>query len=204
MREILYLPFDFHIRKGLFKKISDKSIIEGIKNQDDRILNLLYDNYFQMVKKHILNNSGTSDDVSDIFQDSIIILYNQICDNTLTLTSDLKGYFFGVARNRWKEHLRSRKETLVIDENIADESVQEESTDPFFERIVTRAFKKLKPEYQEVLTLFSNGHSYEVMAKKLKLGSETNARRKKYLSKEALMELVREDPEYQEYLRFLK
>ena len=204
MREILYLTFDLLISQGVFKKNSDKSIIEGIKNQDDSTLNWLYDNYFQTVRKHILHNSGTPDDVSDIFQDSIIILYNQICDNTLTLTSDLKGYFFGIARNRWKEHLRARKETIAIDENMADESTQEESADPFFERIVTRAFGKLKPEYQEVLTLFSNGHSYEEMARKLKLGSETNARRKKYLSKEALMELVREDPEYQEYLRFLK
>jgi hypothetical protein len=30
------------------------------------------------------------------------------------------------------------------------------------------------------------------------------ARRKKYLSKEALIELVKEDPEYQEYLRYRK
>ena len=84
------------------------------------------------------------------------------------MTSDLKGYFFGIARNRWKEHLRARKETIAIDENMAYESIQEESADPFFERIVTRAFEKLKPEYQEVLTLFSNGHSYEEMVKKLK------------------------------------
>lgn len=188
----------------MFKKISDKSIIEGIRNQDDAMLNWLYDNYFPVVRKHILNNSGTTDDVSDIFQDSVIILYNQICDNTLTLTSDLKGYFFGIARNRWKEHLRVRKVTVALDENIPDESPDEELTDPFFERIVTRAFKKLNREHQQILTLFSNGHSYVEMAKKLKLGNETNARRRKYMSKEALMELVREDPEYQEYLRFLK
>jgi hypothetical protein len=36
------------------------------------------------------------------------------------------------------------------------------------------------------------------------LKSEEYARRKKYLSKEALMDLVKEDPEYHEYLRFLK
>jgi hypothetical protein len=53
-----------------------------------------------------------------------------------------------------------------------------------------------------ILKLFSEGNSYEEIAVKLKLKSETYARRKKYLSKEALMELMREDPEFQEYLRF--
>jgi len=38
----------------------------------------------------------------------------------------------------------------------------------------------------------------------MNLTNETYARRKKYLAKEALLELVKADPEYQEYLRFRK
>mgnify|MGYP001569388319 CR=1 FL=1 len=55
-----------------------------------------------------------------------------------------------------------------------------------------------------VLNLYSDGSSYEEIAEKMDLKNETYARRKKYLSKEALLEIVKEDPEYQEYLRFLK
>jgi hypothetical protein len=62
----------------------------------------------------------------------------------------------------------------------------------------------LKPDQQKVLNLFSEGHSYEEIAAELNLKNEVYARRKKYLSKEALLNLVKEDPEYQEYLRFLK
>jgi RNA polymerase sigma factor (sigma-70 family) len=192
----------FAIGTGLLTKISDRSIIEGIKQQDDKTLNWLYDNYFQAVSKHILQNSGTPDDVSDVFQDSIIILYNQIRENSLEITGDLKGYFFGIARNRWKEHLRVRRETTVLDEEMPDDTGTEEISDHLLERIVSRAFQKLKPDYQLVLKLYSEGNSYEDIATKLNLKSETNARRKKYLSKEALMELMKEDPDFQEYLRF--
>jgi DNA-directed RNA polymerase specialized sigma24 family protein len=73
-----------------------------------------------------------------------------------------------------------------------------------FERIISRAFQKLKPDMQEVLNLYSDGCSYEEIAVKMDLKNEVYARRKKYLGKEALLELVREDPEYQEYLRFSK
>ncbi|MCU0460433.1 MAG: sigma-70 family RNA polymerase sigma factor [Bacteroidales bacterium] len=186
----------------MFKKLSDRNIIEGIKNQDDKTLNWLYDNYYQPVKSHVIKNSGSTDDVSDVFQDSIIVLYNQICDNTLVLTTDLKGYFFGIARNIWNNNLRTRKETDEIREDIPDDTSNDESNESLFERIVSKAYEKLTPEYQTILTLFSEGNSYEVIAKKMKMKNENYARRKKYLSKEALMEKIKEDPEYQDYLRF--
>ena len=198
------MPFDYSNHKGLFKKISDINIINGVLNQDDKILNWLYDNYFQSVKNHVLSNSGSDDDVSDVFQDTIIVLYNQITENRLNLTTDLKGYFFGIARNVWSAQLRKKQKTTELEVDPVDEEETEEQYDSILERIVTRVFQSLKPDQQMVLKLFSDGHSYEDIASKMNLKNEIYARRKKYLSKEALLELVKEDPEYQEYLRFQK
>ena len=189
---------------GLFKRISDKNIIEGIKNQDDKTLNWLYKNYLQAVKNFVLKNSGTDDDVSDVFQDAIIVLYNQITGEGINLTTDLKGYFYGIARNVWKAQLRKKKKTTELDIDLADDLSHDETDDPMFERIVSRAFQRLKPDSQLILTLFANGLSYEEIAVKMNLKNEMYARRKKYLSKESLIELVKEDPEYQEYLRYRK
>ncbi len=197
------MPFDSSKHKGLFKKISDINIIIGIRNQDDKVLNWLYDNYFQSVKNHVLNNSGSIEDVSDVFQDSIIALYNQITEDNLNLTTDLKGYFFGIARNVWSAQLRRKQKTtdLVID--LPDETTEDQS-DLVLERIISRVFQRLKSDQQMVLNLFSDGLTYEEIAEKMNLKNEVYARRKKYLSKEALLDLVKEDPEYQEYLRFQK
>jgi len=202
--EILYLPFVTYNQTSLFNKISDIDIINGVRNQDDKILNWLYDNYFQSVKNHVLGNSGSNDDVSDVFQDSIIVLYNQITEDNLHLNTDLKGYFFGIARNVWSAQLRKKQRTIELEIDVSDEDEAEEQYDPVLERVITRVFKRLKPDQQMVLNLFSEGHSYEEIAFMMDLKNEVYARRKKYLSKEALLELVREDPEYQEYLRFEK
>ena len=43
-----------YCQMGIFRKISDSKIIEGIRLQDDKILNWLYDNYFPAVKNHVL------------------------------------------------------------------------------------------------------------------------------------------------------
>lgn len=202
--EILYLPLDSSNQTGLFNKISDIKIINGIRNQDDFILNWLYDNYLQTIKKHVLNNNGSVDDVSDVFQDTIIVLYNQIESDSLNLTTDLKGYFFGIARNVWSAQLRKKQRTVELEIDLPDEDETEEQSDPVLERIVSRVFSKLKPDQQMILTLFSDGLSYEEIAIKMNLKNEVYARRKKYLSKESLIELMKEDPEYQEYFRFQK
>ena len=198
------MPLDCFNHKGLFKKISDIDIIEGVLKQDDKVLNWLYDNYLQSVRSYVLKNSGSEEDVSDVFQDSIIVLYTQISENNLNLTTDLKGYFFGVARNVWNAHLRKKHRTTELKIDIADEEDIEEINNLILEKIVSRAFQKLRPDQQTVLNLFSEGHTYEEIALKMNLKNEIYARRKKYMCKEVLLEFVKEDPEYQEYLRFLK
>lgn len=190
--------------KGLFNRYSDIIIIDGVRKQDDKILNWLYDNYLPSVRNYVLKNSGSEEDVSDVFQDTIIILYKQISDNTLNLTTELKGYFFGIARNVWNAQLRKNQRTSMLDIDLVDENDNHEINNLILERIVYRAFRKLKPDQQMVLNLFSEGCTYEDIAVKMNLKNEIYARRKKYLCKEALLELVKEDPEYQEYLRFLE
>ncbi len=184
----------------MFRRISDSTIIDGIRQQDDKILNWLYDNYLQTVRHYVLRNSGSEADVSDVFQESIITLYRQISENGLDLTSDLKGYFYGIARNIWSAQLRKRDKNTEIEFDVADETDGEDSKNPILEKIVTRAFEKLNPDARTILTLYSEGFSYSEIAIKMNLKNETYARRKKYLSKEALMALIKDDPEYKEFL----
>lgn len=183
----------------MFRKISDSAIIDGVRRQDDQILNWLYDNYHETVRNHVLKNSGSDADVSDVFQESIITLYKQISENNLKLTSDLKGYFFGIARNLWSAQLRKKVRNTEIESDFPDESDNEEGN-YLLERIVNRAFRKLSDDSQTILTLYSEGYSYQEISGRMNLKSETYARRKKYLSKEALMELIKSDPEYRDYL----
>ena len=189
---------------GLFKDYSDKSILDGIRTQDDKILNWLYNNYLSLVRNHVIKNSGSAEDVSDVFQDSIIILYKQITEENLKLSTDLKGYFFGIVRNVWSSHLRKKQRNTEIQIDPADEGDADEESYLLLEKILSRSLLELKPDQQLILKLFSEGYSFEEIAEKMDLKNETYARRKKYLSKEALLAVVKEDPEYQEYLRFKK
>jgi RNA polymerase sigma factor (sigma-70 family) len=184
----------------LFRKFSDSAIIEGIRRQDEKILNWLYDNYMEQVRHHVLRNSGSEADVHDVFQESIIALYRQITENHLNLTTDLKGYFFGIARNIWSSQLRKKMPNTAIDSDTPDNSALDEAGDKILERIIARVFNMLSDDNRTILTLFAEGLSFQEIAEEMNLKNETYARRKKYLSKEALLDLMREDPEYLDYL----
>jgi hypothetical protein len=78
---------------GLFKKYSDSDIIDGIRRQDNKILTYLYDAYYDMLRDHLRKNSGSEDDVYDVLQETVVVLFKQVTGGEFTLTSDLKGYF---------------------------------------------------------------------------------------------------------------
>ena len=66
------------------------------------------------------------------------------------------------------------------------------------ERIVTRSFALLGEDCQKVLTLFGEDSTFEEIARIMGFRNEAYARRKKYLCKEALIEIIKTDPEYQD------
>ncbi len=183
---------------ALFKKYSDSDIINGIKRQDNNVLTYLYDAYYDMVRDHLKKNSGSEEDVYDVLQESVVVLYKQVTSGSLNLTSDLKGYFFGVARNIWNTQLRYKSKITTLDTDIPEESDQTDITNALLEKIVARSFALLKEDCQMIINLYMEGHSYEEIARRMGLKSEEYARRKKYLCKEALMEIIKTDPEYQD------
>lgn len=195
---MLYLSSNSHGKGSLFNKFSDKQILEGIRNQDDKILNHLYTNYYSTVKNHVVQNSGTSDDVSDVLQESIIILYSQIISDDFELTSDLKGFFFGIVRNVWNAQIRKKSRSVELTFDISDEDTPDIAGNELLDRIVRRSFVKLKDDCQQMLNLHIDGKSYEEIAQIMGMKNEVYARRKKYLCKEALMDIVRSDKEFQD------
>jgi RNA polymerase sigma factor (sigma-70 family) len=184
----------------LFKRIPDSTIIEGVRRQDEKTLAWIYKNYLQTVRHHVLKNSGTEADVSDVFQEAIIILYTRIRENNFNLTSDLKGYFFGIAKNIWNAQLRRKLKNTELLSDYPDDADEDDIKNAVLEKIISRVFPKLKPDSQTILRLFSEGFSYEEIAARMNLKSETYARRKKYLSKESLIELIKNDPDYLNFL----
>jgi RNA polymerase sigma factor (sigma-70 family) len=182
----------------LIKKPSDKKLVEGIKKGNADSIRYIYSEYFEIVKTYITRNSGTEDDAYDIFQDSLMAVFKKFQLNGFTLKGDLKGYIYGIAKNLWYEQLRRKGKSLPLDYEIVDDIDLSKLLDTPIEQIVQRAFLKLKPDCRKILELHVKGLDYEQIASEMNFKSPAYARRKKYLCKEALIELIKSDPDYRD------
>lgn len=70
-----------------------------------------------MVLQMVLGNNGSEADAKDVYQESIIILYNKVKAGEFELTSKLKTYIYSVCRRIWLKKLsqQSNKECELKD-----------------------------------------------------------------------------------------
>lgn len=86
--------------------MNDQQILTEIRSGNgSRSLSSLYD-YYPKVEGYILGNSGSPEEAKDIFQESIIIFYENACKPEFELTCTVNTYVFAIAKRLWYGKLR--------------------------------------------------------------------------------------------------
>ncbi len=183
------------------KKLSLGQVVEGIRNRDNQVLTAVYREIFPVVRYYVINNGGNHDDAKDVFQESIIIAFKQINQNNFELKSGFDSYLYGIARLVWLKILRNRSihkrninkiEETEFNYNTPEYLIEEELE----HRLFRKYFLKLGPECRKVLKLISDSVPYDQIAREMGYKSEKIVRNKKYKCKEALIKMIKSDPEY--------
>ncbi|MVN21845.1 RNA polymerase sigma factor [Mucilaginibacter arboris] len=99
---------------------TDSEDILGILNNSPDTLKRIYKVHFPMILQMVLNNNGNEEDAKDIYQESIIILYNKVKAGDFELTSKLKTYIYSVCRRIWLKKLNQRSKKDVELKEIHD------------------------------------------------------------------------------------
>jgi RNA polymerase sigma factor (sigma-70 family) len=73
--------------------------------------------YFGSINHFIITNSGSEDDAKDIFQEAIIVFYQNIKDQNFELNCKIKTYLYSVSRLMW---LKKIKKASAIVGKITD------------------------------------------------------------------------------------
>lgn len=108
-----------NITKILPGDISDHDIIQGIVTNDNRTIQRIYKFYYPAIARMIINNSGSEDEAKDIFQESVMVLYNKVTQQEFELNSKLSTFLYAVARRLWLKQL-SRKGSVANTADISD------------------------------------------------------------------------------------
>lgn len=86
--------------------LNEKLLLEGLAANDRQAIETIYARHYDMIQSLIINNNGNADEARDIFQETMIVLYEKAKSGSFELNCQLKTYLYSVARRLWLKRLQ--------------------------------------------------------------------------------------------------
>lgn len=180
----------------------DKEVVAGIVSGDrssiNNVFRYLYNAHYLAIVKFVVANKGTESDAADNFQQSLLVLFDQIKTGRFKGKSSIKTYLYAINRNLWlKELLKKNHENSSLEQlpdMVADSGNFEEAIN-FSTKKLTLSYllEQLGDGCKQVLTdFYYRGLSIKEIADNFSLSNEDSAKNKKYRCMKKLMDLVRD------------
>jgi len=153
----------------------DQRFLVGLLHNDTQVVEEIYRRFAPSIKYHILQNRGSEDDAADIFQESLIDIYNQAKHKALQLTCPFEPFLLLVCKRKWLNELKKRGHSPVTKSTddvsdwgedvfaAAEQAVREEDKS----RVFLKEFGRLGEKCREILRLSLTGDRQEKIAEAL-------------------------------------
>jgi RNA polymerase sigma factor (sigma-70 family) len=84
---------------------NETSLLQGLAKNDKRAVELIYKENYNIVQALVVNNNGTAEDAKDIFQETMIVLYEKVQSGAFELNCQIKTFIYSVSRRLWLKRL---------------------------------------------------------------------------------------------------
>jgi RNA polymerase sigma factor (sigma-70 family) len=165
---------------------NEQSLLKGLASNDRKSIETIYRIHYSMIQTLIINNSGTSDDARDVFQEAIIVLYEKAKSGSFELHAQLKTYIYAVCRRIWlkklalqqrfSSDLANAQETIATDEDL---DMYEHRTEDF--ELMEKALMNLGEPCKELLeSYYLRKKNMSEIAREFGYTNADNAKNQKY------------------------
>lgn len=191
------------------KKYTTQSIVEAIRaggEDASKAIDYLYDQYRDNFIRFVHLRNGDKEDALDVFQDTVIILVNNIERGIFKGQSNIKTYLFSIGKKLWyKKFNKKVREGEAIKEMTAEYEIP--TTDPWLGTLnderghfVKSIVGRLKENHQKILMLWMQGHDMKEIAAQMGLKNAQVARNYKSRAMKELNMLLQENEPLRTYL----
>ena len=87
----------------------DLILLEGVAVEDKDSIEQVYRQHYTMIQSMVLANAGSKDDAADLFQETIIVLYEKVKTGNFQLQCLLKTFLYSVGRRLWLKKLQQQQ-----------------------------------------------------------------------------------------------
>nr|WP_255534817.1 sigma-70 family RNA polymerase sigma factor [Pedobacter sp. SYSU D00535] len=167
----------------------------GILNGSKDVLEKIYKAHFPMILQLVVMNSGTEDDAKDVFQESIIVLYDKVKGGNFELNSKLKTFIYSVCRRLWLKRLSqmSRNSGNIRDYEdiipVEHDLEKHEERDLQFKQMEASLHRLGEPCKTIIEDFYINSKSMQEICAKFGYTNADNAKNQKYKCLQRLKKL---------------
>jgi len=149
-----------------------------------------------MILQLVLSNNGNDDDAKDIFQESIIVLYNKVKKGDFELNSKLKTFIYSVCRRLWLKRLNQKSRNVageLLDlesfESVEEDLSYHEEKDAQFRQMEKALVLLGEPCKTIIEDYYIQNRSMQDISEKFGYTNADNAKTQKYKCLQRLKKL---------------
>ena len=184
-------------------QLSNTEILDGLKNQDQEVINYLYRRSFPVIESYILRNHGCREDAKDIFNEALTVIYRKVITDGIKLECMFTTFLFAICEKMWLKFLRDNKE-INVDSNSLDGYSKDYGIKEEFEyrkhALFEFHFNKLSKACQKILNFHFAGSSIAEIMKEMGYNSKQHTMDRKYRCKKSLFKRIQTDPRFNELI----
>ncbi|MBT6514649.1 MAG: sigma-70 family RNA polymerase sigma factor [Crocinitomicaceae bacterium] len=177
-------------------RVDDNVLVGGIREGNNQMLNIVYTTHYPMIRKLVLDNSGSEAEAKDVFQEAIIILHENINTKGFNLTCKIKTYIYSVSRNIWLKELKKRlPQTKDLNDHIQFVDINRDFEKHEEKKLrlnkINQALNEIGEPCKSILVyFFFNQLTMEEIAAKMGYTNADNVKNQKYKCFKRLKKLV--------------
>lgn len=88
-------------------------LLKGLAKNDKKATEEIYKHNYNLIQAFIVNNSGTTDDAKDIFQEAMVVLFEKARSGSFDLNCQIRTYLYSVAKRLWLKKLHQTHRYLI-------------------------------------------------------------------------------------------
>ncbi len=104
----------------------EKVLLEALARKEKDAIETIYRDHYHMIQSMVVNNSGSSDDAADIFQETMIVLFEKAKVEGFELSCQLKTFIYSISRRIWLKKLQASSRIVTSDHSTEEVVAVEE------------------------------------------------------------------------------
>jgi RNA polymerase sigma factor (sigma-70 family) len=165
---------------------TDEVLIEGIKLDRNDALEVLYKKHYSTVLHLVISNNGTEHDAKDLYQETVLVVYEKFRYGNTELSCSLKTFIYSIARNLWLKKLKtmgSGNVSITDNEsflNLAEDNENADNNEKIYQQISGALINLGEPCRSLIEDFYIKGLSMVSITEKYAYSNSDTAKTQKY------------------------